>query len=201
MTVEQTSQLIQLILNSVLMVTACVIVLGVLLVRHTAVNNRLQQMNQEYFQLLSNAVALRGARLLQIKAQLQHLRQRYRVSHHSLLSVYYALILLVVNTFLLALRTMVNWQGLITISLVFFTLGVGILLLSVGWALLDFRKSQRSLWQEVNWVLTLGEPNADTLSPQESTRPLPPSRPPVRRLSSANRSPHANFPSRKTGAG
>jgi Protein of unknown function (DUF2721) len=189
MTVEQTSQLIQLILNSVLMVTACVIVLGVLLLRHTAVNNRLQQMNQEYFQLLSNAVTLRGARLLQIKAQLQHLRQRYRTSHHSLLSVYYALILLVISTFLVALRTMVDWQGLITISLVFFTLGVGVLLLSVGWALLDFRRSQRSLWQEVNWVLTLGELGTTVVS-----SPNPPARP-VRRLSGATIQP------RKTGSG
>ncbi|HEY9622280.1 MAG TPA: DUF2721 domain-containing protein [Crinalium sp.] len=184
MTVEQTSQLIQLILNSVLMVTACVIVLGVLLVRHTAVNNRLQQMNQEYFQLLSHAVLLRGARLLQIKAQLQQLRQRYRTSHRSLLSVYYALILLVVSTFLVALRTMIDWQGLITISLVFFTLGVGVLLFSIGFALLDFRSSQRSLWQEVNWVMTLGEV-AHVKPPVQPRRSLFTPRRPIRRLPGA----------------
>jgi len=157
MDVEQTTQLIQLILNSVLMVTACVVVLGVLLMRHTAIHGRLRSMNQEYFQLLGDAVVFRGDRLLQVKHQLLQFRNHYSTTYFSLMLVYLALMTFGASTLLLALRTLVNWQWLITLSLTVFMVGMGVLLSGVGLSLVDFCLSRRSLLEEMNWVLGLGD--------------------------------------------
>jgi hypothetical protein len=145
MSVEQTSQLIQLILNSALMVTACVITLGGLLVRHAAINDRLRLTHREYFELFSGIGVLKGDRRSQLRQQLRQLRQRYRLAYRSLLAVHSALVCLLSSTFVMALRTLVNWNGLISGGLVLFAIGVGIFLVGAGFALLDFYTAGRSL--------------------------------------------------------
>ena len=171
MDIEQTSQLLQLILNSVLMLSTCVVIWGVLVGRHMATHNRLRGLNQEYFQLLNHAVMLRGDRLHQIRGQLQQFRQRYQLTHLSLLTIYAALLLLGINVFAIALRTLVNWQWLIAGSLVLFAIGTVAMILSTALALLEACQSRQSVLEEMSWVLGLGDNAIDAKVSKSQSKP------------------------------
>jgi len=125
MSVDQTSQLIQLVLNSVLMAIACGLVLLALLTRHTAIYQQLCLLSRDVQALFDGIdplwdafisedvfpsaarhylpAATRRERASLLKAQQQYLRQRYRLTQTSVLATYGALLLLLGNVGLLAL--------------------------------------------------------------------------------------------------
>jgi len=156
MSLEQTSQLIQLVLNSALMVAACVVILGGLLARHTATHRHLRSLSQEYSELMSGSALLRGDRLLQVKHQLRQLRQQYQDAYRSILVIHYALLTFVLSGLTVALRTIANADWLIPAALVLFIVGLVILLLGLALALADLHAAKRSLWDEIQWALNLG---------------------------------------------
>ncbi|MBD0337148.1 MAG: hypothetical protein ICV62_16795 [Cyanobacteria bacterium Co-bin13] len=136
-TVEQTTQLIQLILNSALMMAIALAWWGVVWLRHSAIAAQLQAHQRRMAQL-------RGVEGQSIE-QIAHLRQlrlqiqaRYRLTRHSALVMHAVLLALVGSVFSLALRTLMGGNWLIPLALVLFVLGIGGLLLSVGLALLEF---------------------------------------------------------------
>lgn len=143
MSVEQTSQLIQLILNSALMAIAAGIILVGLLLRHTALHLRLRDVHDSTVELMGGGVVFRGDRFTHLRQQQQYFRQRCRTSFQSVLFAYGALMLLLVNVLLLALRTLLDWSWLIPGSLVLFLLGAGATLLALGVALVDLYWAQR----------------------------------------------------------
>ncbi|NJK53935.1 MAG: DUF2721 domain-containing protein [Leptolyngbyaceae cyanobacterium SU_3_3] len=157
MSVEQTTQLIQLILNSVLMIVACAFVLGGLLLRRSALENRLQTTSLEYYQVLHLTYDSQGDRLLRLKKQLRRLQQQIQSSYNGVLTIYYALMLFVASTFALALRTVVNHTWLISLAMLLFIIGVGILLLSIAIVLLDLYQADRPFWQEMQGMLHFGQ--------------------------------------------
>jgi len=153
MTVEQTSQLIQLILNTVLMLAVCGLVLMGLLIRQGTIQQQLHWVNREYREQLMGTALLQGDRFHHLKLQQQELRRHYRQAHASILIAYSALILLVMSTLTLSLRTLWNQGWLIPASMLLFVIGNGVLLLSVGIALWEVRSSTQSLLGEFrDWV-------------------------------------------------
>lgn len=171
MSVDQTSQLIQLVLNSVLMAIACSLVLLAIMTRQTATDQQLRRLNRDAQTLFDGIDPLREAfiaedvflgasrhylpfsvrreRANQLKQQRKHLQQRHRMTQTSILATYTALLLLLSNTGLLALRTLLNWDWLVTLSLYLFTAGTLVFLLSIGLALLDLYRSRCSLLEEL----------------------------------------------------
>lgn len=159
MTVEETSQLIQLILNSVLMLATCGLVLASLLIRHAAIYTHLQTVTQEY--AVARVQGLETSdRAPALKAQLHVLRYRYRATQGPLLTTQASFLVLTASTLLLALRTLLPWNGLITGSLVFFNLGIGLFLAAIVLTLLELRASKASIWKELNQLLNLKESSA-----------------------------------------
>lgn len=185
MSLEQTSQLIQLVLNSVLMVAACVMILAVLLVRHTATHRQLRSLNQEYSELMGNSVLLRGDRLLQVKHQLRQLRQQYHDAYRTILVIHCALLTFVLSGLTVALRTIANADRLITAALVLFTVGLVLLLLGLALALADLHASKRSLWDEIRWALSLSNAGETPLlesKPEMTEKRSPQLKKPTRKL-------------------
>lgn len=173
MSVEQTTQLIQLILNSILMAIACVGILSGLLVRYTAINTQLRQANQAYFDLWCSSHVLRSRRLVQLKKQIYQLRQAYKLAHLGLLILQYALFCTAMSTLLLTLRTLCAWSWLIPSSLFFFVVALTILLLGIAVTCLDFWISNRSLGDEIRWIRSLSRneiATAATLQPHPRRR-------------------------------
>jgi Protein of unknown function (DUF2721) len=154
MSVEQTTQLIQLILNSVLMIVACAFVLGGLMLRRSALENRLQMTSLEYYQVLHLAYDSQVDRLLLLKKQLRHLQQQIQSSRNGILALHYALMVFVASTFVLAMRTVIEGTWLISVAMTLFIAGMGILLFGVAIVLLDLHQSDRPFWQEMKGILT-----------------------------------------------
>ncbi|NEQ33758.1 MAG: DUF2721 domain-containing protein [Leptolyngbya sp. SIO4C5] len=133
MTIAQTSQLIQLILNSVLMLVVCIGLLSGLRLRYNTVLQQLQNLQQQSWsrsQLGGSPSPLRGHR--------QRLQRQYRLASSSHLIMHYVGLLFVGSTFALAARTLLNLGWLIPLALFLFVLGTGGMLLSLSLALLDF---------------------------------------------------------------
>ncbi len=152
MTVEETTQLIQLVLNSVLMVLACSFVLGGLLLRRSVLENRLQITSVEYLQIL-NRFEQPPERLIILKKQLRYLQQRVKFSRNGILVLYFALMLFITSTFALSMRTVLASEWLVSSAMVLFTIGIAVLLFSVAIVLLDFYQSERPFWQEMRELL------------------------------------------------
>lgn len=137
LSVEQTTQLIQLILNSALMMAIALAWWGVVWLRHGAIATQLQTHQ-------GRLARLRDSSEPDVE-QLTHLRQlklqtqaRYRLTRHSAFVMHCVLLALVGSVFSLALRTLITGNWLIPMALVLFVVGIGGLLLSVGLALLEF---------------------------------------------------------------
>lgn len=187
MDVDQTTQLIQLILNSVLMMNACALLLAGLLARQTSASDRVQAASREFTAAINlspirNNASPKETHQFLLKKQLRHLHQRYRAASNNVLAIHYALLIFVGSTLLLALRTVVNLSWLIPTALGLFSIGVGILLLGIVLTLYDLHTSERSIWQEIKELLSFGrhsnEPKPGLrlhrTKPQDSSQtPLP----------------------------
>lgn len=173
MSVEQTSQLLQLILNSVLMVAVCGVVLMGLLAHQGTLYQRLQWLNRECREQLMGTAFLERDRFQQMKRQQKLLRERYRQAQNSIFLAYAALVALLFSTFLLACRTFLQINSLIPGSLLFFVVGNIALLVSAGLALLEIQRSRHSVLSELrDWM------RGSEARPEPPRLALPPSREP-----------------------
>ncbi len=138
MSVEQTTQLIQLILNSVLMSVACALMLSSVTARHAAIGDRLEESRQDE-RLNTNLDRTRHSPLS--RRQLRRLQQRYSISRYSVLTAYYALLFSTLSCFALAVRGILDWNWLISVALGIFVFGTAALLVSVGLMLIEIHLS------------------------------------------------------------
>lgn len=189
MSVEQTSQLLHLILNALLLMTGCVLLLGRLGNRQVALEARIETIAQHWHTPIDAGTQLRDRRL-SLRKTLRQLQQRHRVVRSSVLAVYHALLLAFASLLLLALRTLLPIDGFISASLVLFVLSLLLLLFSVGLTLLDLHTGDRCLTAALleDWLaepanqLTAPEALQNSLSSESSDRrarkkgrsPIPP---------------------------
>lgn len=167
MNIAQTSQLIQLILNSVVMVVACVLLLNGLLRRQLALGDRLQQLRHQYLNGI-RAAGVCTEPLEHLKHQIQQLQRQTQLAQQGVLAVHYALLFLLGSAFAIAFRTLIAADELIRIALVLFVLGTGVLLLSVGLTLCDLHSTDR-WWQRLtNWQV-----DRKLYQPAKAAKPQP----------------------------
>lgn len=170
MSVEQTTQLIQLILNSVLMSVACALVLGGLTARHAALGQQLQALNRA--EPDSGLEGLGGTTQLPrsrpSRKQLLRFRYRYQISRYSVLSAYYALLFSGLSCLSLVLRGIVEWNSLIPVALGLFVIGIATLLVAVGLTLIDWHLSDRALLDEAQKFLSFGNDDYGTWTRKKS---------------------------------
>ncbi len=127
MTIEQTTQLVQLILNAAIMVVASGLLLGVAI---------LCQLRLERQRRSASATLDRSIR--------RQLRRQARQMSRSVFYLAMACLVLVGSTALLALRTLINQSALISLSLGCFALGCFVFLVGLGFFLLSVMKRPRS---------------------------------------------------------
>ena len=162
MTVEMTAQIIQLILAPVVMITSCSLVLGGLLGRYSAVNDRMRAMARERLGLVRGGAneiqageAYRSERLSEIDVQVPDLIQRHLWLRHSVLMVYVAILLFVFCMLAIAIAAVTVSAWIATLVLLLFVLGTAALLTSVALAILEVRSSHRSVEYELRRVSAL----------------------------------------------
>ena len=148
MSIEQTNQLILLILNSVLMTLLSAALLGGAWLRQNTLSAQLQQVCRRYYQMthrpqtaetyLSNSEkdSLK-ADLKRMRDQRQRLSNQYIWSHVGMLTLHVVVLIFGVSLFALALRSLLLFDGLISTALFLFTLGSAGLLAGTGCILID----------------------------------------------------------------
>lgn len=150
MNIEQTSQLLQLILNSVLLSGVCAAVLGMVLWREQGLRSHLLRLN---------AIDIDMTSADRRRKQRHDVRRWHRYEHHNLSLSYGALLSSLLSCFLLAGRSLMNWNGLIIGGLALF--GVSILgVLCVVW---------RLLWWSVRWSSAVGVVRRSGTTPSPSS--------------------------------
>lgn len=161
MSVEQTTQLIQLILNSVLLMVVCVIALGRLGVRQASLEETLKATTRQYATLWQVAREAKGSqqrssfqhRLVQAKKVLRQQQQHYLLSYYSLLATYYAFLFSIFSIFTLTLRTLIQGDWLIGFALGLFMVSVTGLLAGVGLTLVELHNSKLPFWDEIEEIV------------------------------------------------
>lgn len=151
MTLEQTNQLLQLILNSVLMVIASGFLLAGLLLRQASLEQRLHWTIAERSQAL-NRSTIEAARPA-LHRKFRYLKQQIRANQQSALCLTIACILLITSTLCLALRSLLNVDELVQSSLILFAVGTGAFLLGILRFLLTLYSSPRSIVDELKSIL------------------------------------------------
>lgn len=137
MTVAQTTQLIQLILNSALMMVLAMAWWGVVWLRFNAIVSELRHQERQY-QVQLRAAAIAGQPWPRRRSHRHQLRVRYRLNRHSMLTMHYVLLALAGSLLGLGLRMLISGDWLIALALVLFVLAAVGLLCSVALALLEF---------------------------------------------------------------
>jgi len=182
MSIEQTSQLILLILNSVLMTLLSAFLLGGAWLRQNTLLRQIRQARSHYRYLTRqeksasasttasaapSAIALALPRkivsahqLKQVREQRQRLNYQYQWSRVGLLTLHVAVLIFSASLFVLALRSLLAFDGLIPAALLLFTIGTAGLLAGTGCVLVDFAQGNsnsdslgRSLAQIVQQIL------------------------------------------------
>ncbi len=152
MSIEQTNQLILLILNSVLMTLLSAAMLGGAWLRQNTLAQQLQQAKSRYHQLTRTSDITIGqlsdlgvevhkrhlkADLKKVRDRRQQLSNQYLWSHVGMLTLHGVLLLFGVSLFALALRSILSVDGLIAAALILFTLGSAGLLAGMGCIFVD----------------------------------------------------------------
>ncbi len=148
MSIEQTNQLILLILNSVLMTLLSAALLGGAWLRQNTLSAQLQQVCRRYYQITHRphpAEAYQGnshkdslkADLKRMRDQRQRLSNQYIWSHIGMLTLHVVMLIFGVSLFALALRSLLRFDSLISTALFLFALGSAGLLAGTGCILID----------------------------------------------------------------
>jgi hypothetical protein len=151
MTIEQTTQLVQLILNAAIMVMASGLVLGVAILHQL----RLEKQRRSVTYSLDRSIR-------------RQLRRQARQMSRSVFYLAMACLVLVGSTGLLALRTLVNQSLLISMSLGCFAIGCLVFLVGLGFFLLSVIKRPQSGVRPLKFSQNGSKP-----LPQLARSPLP----------------------------
>ena len=160
MNAEMVTRIIQTIIAPVVMVNACAILLGGLLNHSAAINDLLRGIARERIAMLRESGAAKADRLLaerldEIDTQMPDLLHRLGLIRAAIMSVYGAILLLVVDMLVIALAVVSATDWLTTAVLIVFLAGIGALFFGVVLIVLEARQSQRAIRFEVQRVLAL----------------------------------------------
>jgi hypothetical protein len=128
MNVDQTNQLIQLILNSLLLGLCCGGMVIMTSVRWRMAGDRLQGRADQWGYDHGLAGSSYWTKLYR---QRRRLRRQYRIERLSHVTAHYSLTWAILSALVVSMRSLLNWNGLIWISLVCFVISTGLLLASV----------------------------------------------------------------------
>ncbi|MEM8808248.1 MAG: DUF3301 domain-containing protein [Cyanobacteria bacterium P01_G01_bin.38] len=143
MSIEQTNQLILLILNSVLMVLLSTLLVGGAWLRQASLAQELDVLKRacrdRNYTLLNTSV--KETQVKSLRRQRHQAQRQYRLAYSGLLLLYGALVMFLINLLALALRTLVLADWLVPIALGLFIGGIVGLLAGAGLVLGDVYQS------------------------------------------------------------
>ncbi|MBC7969112.1 MAG: DUF2721 domain-containing protein [Verrucomicrobia bacterium] len=159
MTSDTIVKAISLILAPVVMITACAIIQNGLITHYAAISNHLRSVNQEILSLAEIDLSDTPSRAVYLH-DLEHLLlpdllRRNHIVHHVLGGIYTAILVLIVDMFVIAIAIAIGINWLAQVVLMVFLLGVGILCWSILLVVHELRTSHRSIQLEVHHTCDL----------------------------------------------
>ena len=163
MNAEMITRIIQLVVAPVVMISSCAIFTGGLLSRYAAINDRLRVMNLERLELVfakpGRLSAAMAERLTEIDHQIPMLLARLRLAHNAVLAVYCASALFIIDMFGIALAAVTNADWMANLVLIFFLIGLTVLLLGLLYTAAEVWTSNRAIEYESTRVMALVRPS------------------------------------------
>ena len=152
---------IQLILAPVVMVSACAILLGGMLSRANAINDRLRTLNRERLELLrepTDPTGLIAERISEIDIQTPDLLNRLRLEHRGISALYSAILFFILDMLLIAILALTNQAWAAFLTLLIFLLGLVALCISVMVVAYELQMAMHSITYEVDRVRGIQHP-------------------------------------------
>jgi len=168
MNIDAVARNIQIILAPVVMVTACAILLQGLLGRYAAINERLRALAAERIMLVFKDLEssdFRTERLRLIDTQVPTLLNHHKRAHDSVLSIYAATLIFIVDMFVIAFAALYESSLLADTALLVFLAGIATMMLGVIFTSLEIRTSHLAVRYEVTSVMNLPEQNPPRTGP------------------------------------
>jgi small-conductance mechanosensitive channel len=166
MTTDMIGRLIQLIVAPVVMISSAAVLLNGLFTHFGEVNGRIRELDTERFTLVHTiSQSTRDDRLIderleQIDHQLPRLLHRHGLIQAAILTIYYAILALVVTMFVVAAAALTELAWLATATLVLLLLGTAILLYGLVLTTSEIRVARESVLYETQRVMALGRERA-----------------------------------------
>jgi uncharacterized membrane protein len=156
MSAADVAQTIQLIIAPVVLITACALIQNAILGRYASVGQYMRSLTLERLNLLrSNDDMFYLERLQEIDRQIPLLIQRHRLLQNTVLIIYGAIVIFLVNMFAIALAVALDTGAIATFALLLFLGGTGTLLTGVCSTALEVRMSHRAICYETNQISRL----------------------------------------------
>jgi small-conductance mechanosensitive channel len=166
MTADAIARVIQLIVAPVVMISSAAVLLNGLFTHFGEVNSRIRDMDGERFTLVhtisdsSRDDRLIDERLAEIDHQLPKLLHRHGLIQSAILTIYYAILALVVSMFVVAAAALTDLAWLATATLALLLLGTAILLFGLVLTTNEIRVARESVLYETQRVMALGRERA-----------------------------------------
>lgn len=165
MTIQMVARTIQLILAPVVMISASSLIINGLINRYTNIGNRLRQMGKERLEILwGQNTPLQQERAIELDYQMPPLLLRHRILHYAVLSIYYAVLVFVIDMFVIAVAVIWDNQYATTGALIVFLVGMVGLAVGVALAVSEIYTSHDTLRYEVQRIMTVVSENQKSAS-------------------------------------
>jgi hypothetical protein len=150
---DTVTRIIQVVIAPVVMITSCSILLGGMLSHYTAISDRLRAIARERLDLLranagGQSDSLTVERLNEFKVQVPQLLERLEMSRDAILAIYSAILVFVVDMFVIAAAEVTDAEWIATAALVVFLFGTGVMLSGIWITAREIRRSQRAVAAE-----------------------------------------------------
>jgi len=164
---EMVARTIQLIIAPAVMITSCCIFTNGLLVHYAAIGDRLRLTVRERVDLLRETEAgkmpsvIAQERLEDIDFQIPNLLRHHLLVRTSLAGTFIAIIIYILDMFVIAYSVLSNQTGLYSTILVVFLLGVACQLIGVLYSVFDAYMSHKIYAYESRHAMLLKKPNLE----------------------------------------
>jgi hypothetical protein len=158
MSAADVAQTIQLIIAPVVLITACALIQNAVLLRYAAVGQSMRSLTLERLQLLRSDEAkdlYYRERMQEIDRQIPLLARRHRLLQNTVLVIYGAISIFLINMFAIALTVAIRSDVAAIFALLLFLLGTGVVLLGVFLTALEVQMSHRAICYEVDRIIML----------------------------------------------
>ncbi len=153
MDIETVARTIQLIIAPTVLLSVCTLVQNGILGRYSSVGDRMRKIDQDRLQLLQGSLdAIQAERLRLLDKQIPIFIRRHTLLQEAALTLYAAILALLLCMFAIALGVILNSNWLAIVALALFLLSAAILVFGIALCALEVRISHQAICYELRRI-------------------------------------------------